>query len=429
MSGKIKSQLRYFSQVFGIPVYGLSHLAKRDKNLWVFGSTFGNRFADNPKYFYLYMNQYHKEIRAVWISHDEKIVKYLQKHKLPAYHYHSKEGMELCLRAGVYIYDNYSKDISFWLSGGALKVNLWHGIPLKKIQMDNIFDKVRHPENAWKAFYWKLRRMSDEKPKDYVLTTSENLRPIFSSAFATKHVLTSGYPRNDSFHFPGEIKNLRMPSELSMLRRLGRYGKNLKDEKIPERENNLRGKYLREESRLILYMPTFRESETLFFEKTDAEALRIWLRQKGVRLLIKLHPKSKLRERFLELASEEIFLLAPEADPYVFLPYADALVTDYSSIYFDYLLMDRPVIFYKYDYEEYLSQSRELYFDYEEMTPGRKAADGAGLLEALENIDWEGHTDGYESERKRVRDYVFDNQEEPASKRLYQEILGVMSKK
>lgn len=408
MLENIKTQAKYLSQVFGIPVYGLSHLAKRDKNLWVFGSTFGKRFADNPKYFYLYMNQYHKEIRAVWISHDEKIVKYLQKHKLPAYHYHSKEGMEICLRAGVYIYDNYSKDISFWLSGGALKVNLWHGIPLKKIQMDNIFDKVRHPENAWKEFYWKLRRMSDEKPIDYVLTTSENLRPIFSSAFATEHVLASGYPRNDSFYFPGKIKNLRLPSELSMLRRLGKYSGHL------------------EESRLILYMPTFRESETLFFEKTDVEALRFWLRQNGVQLLIKLHPKSKLREHFLGLASEEIFLLAPEADPYVFLPYADALVTDYSSIYFDYLLLDRPVIFYKYDYEEYLSQSRELYFDYEEMTPGRKAADGAGLLEALENIDWEGHTDGYESERKRVRDYVFDNQEEPASKRLYREIMRIV---
>lgn len=409
MSGKLKSQLKYFSQVFGIPLYGLSHLAKRDKKLWVFGSTFGSRFADNPKYFYLYMNQYHKEIRAVWISHDEKIVKYLQKHKLPAYHYHSKEGMEICLRAGVYIYDNYSKDISFWLSGGALKVNLWHGIPLKKIQMDNIFDKVRHPENAWKAVYWKLRRMSDEKPGDYVLTTSENLRPIFSSAFATKHVFTSGYPRNDSFHFPGRIKNLRMPAELTMLRKLGKYGKNWRGGK----------------SRLILYMPTFRESETLFFEKTDVETLRLWLRQKGIRLLIKLHPKSKLRERFFKLASEEIFLLPPEVDPYVFLRYADALITDYSSIYFDYLLLDRPVIFYNYDYKEYLSRSRELYFDYEEMTPGRKAADGTGLLEALEQIRFEEHKDGYEGGRKRVRDYVFDNQGELASERLYQEIMRV----
>lgn len=414
MAGKITAQLKYFSQVAGIPVYGLSHLAKRDKNLWVFGSTFGKRFADNPKYFYLYMNQHHKEIRAVWISHDEKIVKYLQKHKLPAYHYHSKEGMEICLRAGVYIYDNYSKDISFWLSGGALKINLWHGIPLKKIQMDNIFDKVRHPENAWKAFYWKLRRMSDEKPEDYVLTTSEHLRPVFSSAFATTHVFTSGYPRNDGFYFPEKIKNLRMPAELSMLQKLGKYRGKSREEKQ------------KEESRLVLYMPTFRESETMFFEKTEVEELCTWLRRNGTKLLIKLHPKSKLWECFSKLSSEEILLLLPEADPYVFLPYADALVTDYSSIYFDYLLMDRPVVFYNYDHKEYLSQSRELYFDYEEMTPGRKAKDGAELLEALEGICFADHTDGYEKERKRVREYVFDHPEKLASERLCQEIRDVL---
>lgn len=48
------------------------------------------------------------------------------------------------------------------------------------------------------------------------------------------------------------------------------------------------------------------------------------------------------------------------------------LVTDYSSIYFDYLLLDKPIIFFNYDLEEYLNNSRDMYFNYDEFTPGRK---------------------------------------------------------
>lgn len=412
MFQRIKSEVKYFSQLGGLPVYGLSHLSKRDPGLWVFGSTFGRRFADNPKYFYLYLNQYHKEIRAVWISHDPEIVRYLQRHGLEAYHYQSKEGRKLCLKAGVYVYDNYSKDISFLLSGGALKVNLWHGVPLKKIQMDNIFDKVRHPENKLKKLYWSIRRLSDEKPEDYVLTTSKFLKGIFSSAFATEHVLTSGYPRNDSFYFKGRIKNLRMPSEMKLLHELGIISKEkeIRDRRAP----------------LILYMPTFRESEELFFERTDVEKLKGFLEDQGISLLVKLHPKSKLFEKFRSLSSRRIFLLGKDDDPYEFVKYADALITDYSSIYFDYLLKDYPIIFYHYDYEEYLSMSRELYFDYNEVTPGQKAASGKELLEAIARIQWDAHTDGYEKERKELREKIFDDLESPASERLFQDIRQVL---
>ncbi len=52
--------------------------------------------------------------------------------------YHSLKGIWFALRVKVYLFDNYSKDINFWQSVGVMKVNLWHGIPLKKIQHDNV---------------------------------------------------------------------------------------------------------------------------------------------------------------------------------------------------------------------------------------------------------------------------------------------------
>lgn len=196
---RITEAFKYWSQLLLLPLYWLSFLFPRNKRIWLFGSTFGRRFADNPKYLYLYMSQHREKlkIRPVWISHDRKIVEFLNRNGYEAYYYHSLKGVLMALRGRVYIFDNYSKDINFWQSGGALKVNLWHGIPLKKIQADNIFDKFRHPKNRWEKFKNFPRNLSDEKPGHYVLATSQFIRPIFSSAFNTDNVLVSGYPRND----------------------------------------------------------------------------------------------------------------------------------------------------------------------------------------------------------------------------------------
>ena len=216
MKSKIINGCKYWGQLFLLPVYWLSFLFPRDQKLWLFGSTFGRRFADNPRYLYLYVSQHSdrasdrvkqqmakwqaaghayaedencKDIRAVWITHKKEIAAFLTEEGYEAYYYHSLKGIYLALRAGIYIYDNYSKDINFWQSGGAVKFNLWHGIPLKKIQHDNIHDWYRHPKNAWEKFLCFPRNLSDEKPGDYVLTTAKAMKGIFRSAFRTKRVV------------------------------------------------------------------------------------------------------------------------------------------------------------------------------------------------------------------------------------------------
>lgn len=269
MKKKIINGLKYWGQLLLLPVYWLSFLVPGNKNIWVFGSTFGRRFADNPRYFYLYVSQHSayqsdklaqrvdawkKEghewkadedcltIRAVWISHNKEIVSFLQSNGYEAYYYHSLKGIWMALRAGVYLFDNYSKDINFWQSGRALKVNMWHGIPLKKIQADNRFDLFRHPKNSWEKFKCFPRNLSDEKPSHYVLTTSEFMRPIFSSAFRTEHVLVSGYPRNDRL-ISDVLENVLPELEEKELEKITSF-----------RERDSRGK-------MVYYMPTFRDSE------------------------------------------------------------------------------------------------------------------------------------------------------------------------
>ena len=394
---KITDRLKYWGQLLLLPVYWLSFLVPRNKKIWLFGSTFGRRFADNPRYMYLYVSQHKEElsIRPIWISHNEDIVRMLNAEGYEAYMYHSLKGIWYALRGKVYLFDNYSKDINFWQSGGAMKVNLWHGIPLKKIQHDNVFDKFRHPKNIWEKIRNFPRNISDEKPNHYVLTTSENLRGIFSSAFKTDNVLVAGYPRNESL-ISDAIKNVYSHEEKEDKKKILSFLNDKADSK---------------NKKMIFYMPTFRKSETLFFENFDKNDFQKFLAKNNLLFCIKLHPKSKLNEEFKNIQSENIMVINKDADPYVFLKLADVLITDYSSIYFDYLLLDRPIIVFAYDLKEYLNDSREMYFDYDEFTPGDKVNDYHKLKKSIlryVNFD-NGKQDEYLDCRKKIREKVFEN--------------------
>jgi len=404
--GKFSEWLKYWGQLLLLPLYWLSFLAPRDRRIWLFGSTFGRRFADNPRYLYLYASQHRKElgIRPVWISRNKGIVDFLNENGYEAYRYHSLAGIWYALRGKLYLFDNYSKDINFWQSGGAVKVNLWHGIPLKKIQADNIFDRYRHPQNLWDRWKNFPRNLSDEKPHHYILSTSEFMKPIFSSAFRTKRVLVCGYPRNDSI-LSENLQLLYTDLERRLLLRI--------------QEKTKEGSF-----KMLYYMPTFRDSEIKFFEVVALAEMNDFLQKNQLLLCVKLHPKSKLREKFKEIESENIILIDADTDPYVFIPYSSLLITDYSSIYFDYLLSGKPIVFFDYDLEEYLRDAREMYFDYETYTPGRKAASFEELQEAV--LDTLSDENLYKQERDKLASQMFRDGRKDASGALVQELMKVL---
>ncbi len=390
---KIWKEIKYWSQLLLLPVYGLSCLVPRNKKLWVFGSTFGTRFADNPKYFYLYLSQYKADkMIAVWITKNKEIVEFLKGNGYRCHYLYSWKGIMSCIRAKMYLFDNYSKDICYSLSGGAVKINLWHGIPLKKIQKDNLFDYYRNPRNSSERVYAIPRRISDEKPSHYVLTTSVYLRPIFASAFQTNRILMEGYPRND-YLISDKIINVMTPKE--------RLEYNI----LADKKDNFR---------IVTYMPTFRISERKFFEVINIERLCEFVKHENIFLCVKLHPKSQLQDRFQALNSENILVVDPQADPYGILKLTDVLISDYSSVCYDFMLTGKPILFFPYDYKEYLEESRELYFDYSEFTPGHKVYNQNELEQALlqKKTLPEDHNE--------VKNKLFDQPDDHACERLYE---------
>ena len=350
---KIINGLKYWGQLLLLPLYWLSFLVPRDKKLWLFGSTFGKRFADNPRYLYLYASQNGEKlgVRPVWISHDKQIVAFLDDNGYEAYYYHSVKGIWLALRAKVYVFDNYSKDINFWQSGGAVKVNLWHGNGNKKTNYDNRFDKARHPKNLCEKWKYFPRRLSDEKPSHYVLATSEHRAEIFSSAFRIPkdHVIIDGYPRNDVLFEDCAIKFLYTEEEKSVI-----------DMMRGSREKGYK---------VILYMPTFRESESKFFDVMDLGKFNEFLKKNNYMFYTKLHPKSKLLVKFEEINYSNIVNVSSDVDAYTILKLADILTTDYSSVHTDYILLNRPSVIFAYDLKEYSENTRDCYYDYGSYMP------------------------------------------------------------
>jgi CDP-glycerol glycerophosphotransferase (TagB/SpsB family) len=405
---QIAAGIKYWAQILILPIYWLSFLFPRNQKIWLFGSTFGSRFAENPKYLYLYVAQNQSdEVRAIWISHEQSIITMLQEKGYEAYYYHSIKGMWYCLRGGYYIFDNYSKDICFWLSGGAIKVNLWHGSGNKKTNYDNTFDKIRHPKNIWERFRTYLRRISDEKPYHYTLATSTSMAKIYTSAFRTdrKHILINGQPRNDMLFLESKvkIKEVLLPQEMN-------------DRKIIEQ-------YHIEGYQILAYIPTFRDSEKEFFKVMDLAVFNTFLKNKKYILVTKLHPKSKLKKEFEEIQYSNIVNIQAQTDIYSFLGMVDLLITDYSSIYTDFMLLNRPVVAFHFDYKLYCANTRDSYIPFEEYMPEIKVVTMEELIEEIPRVLKED----IQLERRKIsRQRMFDDIEGGYSEKMYHMIRKII---
>jgi CDP-glycerol glycerophosphotransferase (TagB/SpsB family) len=155
------------------------------------------------------------------------------------------------------------------------------------------------------------------------------------------------------------------------------------DKYIQEIINKIKAK------RIICYAPTFREGEYNFFENLNYVELDRILCEFEAILLINNHfiYGNENEDISNKLVSQRIFILDNNIfnDINKLLPFVDILITDYSSVFLDYLLLNRPMIFTPFDYDLYLKE-RGFYVDYFEMTPGFKCRDWNEALKELEII-------------------------------------------
>ena len=405
----VKLVSRLGERLFAAVLVVVSLLIPRSQRIWAFGSWYGQRFADNPKYFFLHCAERERErVHAVWLSMSSTVVRRIRALGYPAYHRLSPRGLWYALRAGVYIFDCRVMDVSSVASSGAVKVNLWHGVPLKMIERDiaqsnNALAQANHGSPLVRAANKVLRPQLSER-YDYILGTSRATCERFAGAFGvpTSQVINGGYPRTDVLLSREENPRFRMPEEERVIEQCLAYHS--------------------EGTRVLLYMPTFRDwrNDADRVIPIDWAALDTLLQQHGGALFCKLHPNDQARLPDLAGLSR-VHLIPSSVDPYPILRHTDALMSDYSSIFFDYLLLDRPVVFYPYDLDDYRKYSRALYDDYDTVTPGPKAYDAMGLQLVLTSLlsSYEEQARRHAAERATVRSRFYEHVDDGASARLF----------
>jgi CDP-glycerol glycerophosphotransferase (TagB/SpsB family) len=333
----------------------LSYIVPKDKNLIVIGSKGGVKFFGNPKFFYLYLVKEQDYFKPIWITQNEKIFLDLKRRNLPVLMKYSLKGFFSILRARYLMIDHGISDISYleFLPGRFNKIQAWHGTPLKvigyKYSSETLF-------GSKKAFQFIVR--NESKSYHTILSPSDDVKKIFKEVFENNKIYNLGYPRNDVFYDKEIMHN--------------NYFKNL---------------HLDNYSKIILFCPTYRETENPKMPFSD-EFLKIldkYLKETNRILLIKGHVDEK-NEISTENYSNIRNVSNKIEDIQEILPYVDTLITDYSSVFFDFVLMGKPIVFYPYDYNEYVDK-RPLFFDYFSELPGPFVKNQDQLFEEIKNID------------------------------------------
>tara|TARA_R110000744_G_C19371292_1_gene562659 strand:+ start:8225 stop:9442 length:1218 start_codon:yes stop_codon:yes gene_type:complete len=386
----IKSIKQIVFIITGLPIYLFSRIIPKNKKLAVIGSSLGEYFADNSKYYYI---SYYRTLNSrknknlIWISKNRDVVKELNSIGLPAEYLYSLKGIYYTLRASKAYISHQLGDINGPLMGGARIIQLWHGMPLRKIGYggdwsDNNFNgRLKSFISKWLPYTYYMKcdilYAPCQKAKD-------NYNEPFSKSFRNGKV-------TENIILARQARTLCLDNSYE-----------LKQEFFPEREliYSLNSQY----EKIISWLPTQRKQ----FNKTildiiedsqlDLKKLNEYCRSKNFLFVIKAHFLDF--EKVSDITENLDFIFVyPYADPYPLLKYTDILITDYSSVFFDFLLVDRPIIFMCYDLKMY-SNEVEFYYDFPKLQIGSICDSWEKVLNTISKIQNDG--DDFSDKRNEV---------------------------
>jgi len=370
-----------------------SYIIPKNKNQILLGSRDG-KFADNTKYFFLYLMKKQTPLAFFWITKDKELYKKFQNLGFPVVYMYSIKGFLSILRSNFILVNQLVNDASFFLMlPGKFKIlNLWHGTPFKRV---TIFD-MKH-QNFFEHSIKKLVKRIYSQHFYGVITTCKLGATRLKEAISINQFPILGYPRNDVF-FNSDLLFENYASKLNL-------------------------KFF---SKVFLYCPTLRDAKSKKpFSDNFLFNLNEYLVKNNIIFLIKWHTYEK-NSYNMKKYSNILDVTHDVQDLQELLPFIDILITDYSSVSYDFVLLDRPVIYYSYDLDDYVKFSRNLYENYYEEFPGPFAKNESELfdmilsvnhLSKLDKIDimkynefkkkFNVYTDG--NSCNRVYDFIIDN--------------------
>ena len=321
--------------ISSLPYAFLSLFSKRHKKLIVFSAMHCRTFDSNSKFLFLHFLNNEKDYTSYFVINDdelrEKLTKEYGNHFIDT---RTKEGKKIALKAKTWVVSWLDTPLGgMFLKFRRLVIHLGHGTPLKCIGM------MEKDGKLLKKMYYLLCQTNIS----YSLASSPFVADIIqkSIGFSKKHVLINGQPRTEVL--------FKEPLKLSELNNGFTH---------------------------ILYAPTWRQHSKikLFpFEDFSLTELQSFLSKEKIIIHIRFHPayEEDIPKDILSLENVSLFSAKKYSEIMDYLNLFDVLITDYSSIYFDYMLLERPMIFLPYDLEEY-EKTVGFTMDYNEYTPGAK---------------------------------------------------------
>lgn len=301
--------MRFFKKIFifsfNLPIYILSRIIIiRSKRIWVFGSRFGNKYFDSSKCFFEYVNRENKKIKVIWLTKSDDVYESLKYKGFKVYKTYSFLGYYYFMFSSLAVVACGTDNINKFVFIPKI-LNIWHGIPLKKIVYDDKYSNL-----------------------------SKN-------------------------NFLIKIKNLT--------------------------------------------------------EKLEKEHIKLDVKKHHY------HQSNKKNQRIgINFISDHDV----SGDIYSILNEYDVLITDYSNIYINFLLSEKPIIHFAYDLSEYLSSDKEFYYDYEKVTAGPIVKDWSELYQCI--IDAKEAVSSESFDKRKItglREYFHIHNDGRSSERVFMHVI------
>lgn len=387
----VKNYLRFKINAAGVKV---------DEKTVILGCFNGRSYCDSPKAIYKYMltDEKYNDYKFVWAFKNPEEHKYLEENKnTKVIKVTGKEYQKTMAKAKYWIF-NYKVPDYIYPNKNQIFVQCWHGTPLKRLGCD-----LQHFDNALNTLEGMKKRYKKETEKfSYFLSPSEFATEKFISIWNMKEVgkdkcvLELGYPRNDFLYTYNneDIKRIKENLGISDV-----------DKKI------------------LLYAPTYRDNQHTsgvgytYKTEVDFDKLREELEDEYI-ILFRAHWLVANNFDF-DKYKGFIYNVSDYDDINELYILADCLITDYSSVFFDYANLKRPIMFYMYDLEDYRDNIRGFYLDLEEL-PGPILKTEEELIKNIKETTGDFYNERYKKFNQRFN-YLDDGK---AAKRVVEKIMN-----